>query len=373
MKTKISILAAVTGFLLYGCGSPSDAEARARGQAALDAVRLLTVYNDVGPPDESVLFRLSETKLRQFQKMEVLHRLELGDFATLEAMAEHFRSGNRTGSGLSRLALFYEAFLDSDVSKNGEIDPYIAPAFDAWIDAAPGSPTPYLAKSVALFGALHQYYYARELAPNQIAQMEKAYANARAFHDAFRTRMDGDPHASAQDVALAAFGSDGGLDWKETYEAARKAAPGYFPVYFLALEFAPEFHFGPERARPVLDGIARDLAQDTPAAKDSGYARAYWALASRFGLPALIADEQERWARIKAGFSDMLADHPDAWNLAALFRFACEMGDWKEVRRTSEAVARTDEEHIIDPRAMDYCLTAAKTPGQTLVDAARAY
>lgn len=62
------------------------------------------------------------------------------------------------------------------------------------------------------------------------------------------------------------------------------------------------------------------------------YARIYWHLRDYFG-PDLLTSDQVNWRRIRAGFEDLVARHPDNWNLNHFASFACDARDKATARR----------------------------------------
>jgi hypothetical protein len=101
--------------------------------------------------------------------------------------------------------------------------------------------------------------------------------------------------------------------------------PSYYPIYFTMLNFLlPKWGGSWE----TVDKMVEWSVEHTKEVEgNSMYARLYWVVA---GDPQvrLFKDTMASWPKMKLGFEDLMARHPQSkWNLNNFARFACMAGD----------------------------------------------
>lgn len=101
--------------------------------------------------------------------------------------------------------------------------------------------------------------------------------------------------------------------------------PGYEPLYAARMKFLLPAWGGSFEA---VDGFVRRSARETqPLEGRALYAWLYLDLAAAGGCDRLFDDSLVSWDEMRPAFEDMVARHPDAWNLNVFATFACRARD----------------------------------------------
>lgn len=301
--------------------------------------------------DESIFRASLQVDIRRFFFEE--------NFAEIERLADIYRGGARTGSGLFKLGLLYGAFADNEIASRKGFLPIAEKKFDAWIKAYPNSPTPYVAKSNAHFGIITGISGSSSGAPNERLMYEKALQMGQRFLSQHWDMIKTEPDAYREKMRYALLAGSSPAEWRAVFSEARSAFPGYYQIYFDANLYAPEIRGNPQEAFAVTEEIATALMEDTVDEGMSGYARAYWGASRRWDISYYMSRETVDWGKVRLGFQDMLDAYPDAWNLNAFARFSCIFGDKEMVQKLQPAVIENPVNEIWSKTGRDQCFAFA--------------
>lgn len=161
------------------------------------------------------------------------------------------------------------------------------------------------------------------------------------------TKRDALWYLSMMEVALMARWPE--PKYRALLEEATDRHPAYYGFYFKGLEY-----YGPQwggSRDQVKQFIERYAAKAKPVSGDIAYARMQWSEESR----DMFQSRQADWARMRAGFEQMIAKHPDNWNLNHFAKFACRAMD---SRALASVMPRIQPPLIVvwkDPKYFEYC------------------
>jgi hypothetical protein len=127
--------------------------------------------------------------------------------------------------------------------------------------------------------------------------------------------------------ALLETGADAAR-MRAVFDRAQKTWPEYHQLYFaMARRYQPSWG-GSEQQ---YDRFAEEAARLTTSFEGAGmYARLYWLVDRRNGLPLLHGERQRRfpsWLRLKAGYNDLLKRYPDSIHTIGKFADVACRGD----------------------------------------------
>ena len=214
-----------------------------------------------------------------------------------------------------------------------------------WIKANPNSPTAHLVYAAALrkHGWWHRGNgYARDVAPEAWKPYREYIEQARLYLMERKEALAGDPRWYAAMLRLATDQSWPAEDFSALLQEATELHPYYYDIYYEAIRyFSPKWNGNAE----LLDQMARfaiTMTQDGEG--DAIYARIYWSAADvQFGH-GIVARQPEVWATMRQGFSDMLNDFPDQWNIINFARYSCVAGDRQYAAKLFPAI----DENLVD-------------------------
>ncbi|RNJ43373.1 hypothetical protein B5V01_19420 [Mesorhizobium erdmanii] len=250
-----------------------------------------------------------------------------GNFKKLDAIAEEYRDSKaRTASGLWKLTTFYSTFdILAWYPTYGEqsLDRFEQQA-KKWIDEAPESKSAYIAYAILLYR--HAFFvrgngYASSVAPENWPVFRKYLNEAHRQLAASKAFASSDPHwyATMLNVATGEYWPEPEFDALLDEAAGRE--PYYYEIYFAAIiRKAPQWGGSLDDVAELID----HAVQLTKPQDGVGfYARGYWYAMDQYLGRKMFRDSQTYWAKIKAGFEDLVKQYPDEWNLNAYARFAC--------------------------------------------------
>jgi len=112
---------------------------------------------------------------------------------------------------------------------------------------------------------------------------------------------------------------------RNAYEAARKQAPGFYPLHFAMVDYLLQTP-GDAGIRAV-EVLARKVSADENA-PDRGalYARMLWYAAQVRGDAQVFTPNKVDWPKLDASFQEVMRSYPDAWNRNHYAKYACLLG-----------------------------------------------
>lgn len=253
-----------------------------------------------------------------------------GNFHALDNMSDKFRREKaRTGSGLWKLGIFYNAFTGSQMLQflggvgNGEIERQT----QAWIDANPKSISAHVARATVLADMAWKSRngaYWSELTEEEKSDFWKYHALASQELEASKDLASVDPNWYLVSMKLA---TEAGLPDAQFYALLDEASarePYYYPFYFQAMIRSQPGWSGSYEAmeRAIRYGVEKTAKQDGK----SFLARGYWYASDIYALRTFKVLKPD-WGELKSAFGELVAQYPDDWNRNAYARLACLSGD----------------------------------------------
>ena len=158
--------------------------------------------------------------------------------------------------------------------------------------------------------------------------------------------LDSKDYASANPVwyddmlsVQGALDSSGGKKTKTFVEGAKKFKT-YYPLYFTMLNYMLPKWGGSWANVDSFVQWSVDNTEDVDGT--TMYARLYWSVYQGLGPDKkLFKDTHASWPKMKKGFEDMMARHPQSkWNLNNFAMFACMAGDKKTFRALRKQIGK---------------------------------
>jgi hypothetical protein len=280
----------------------------------------------------------------ELEEREAVHRtvqiaLLNSDFRTLEQMSQKFREEkSRTLSGLWKLTLFY-AGVDSAAKKFATLQPGSL-SFDEfenrtakWAEQYPGSATARISHSVVLLGhgwAFRGSGYADTVKPEAWAPFRKYVQLARDNLEKYKSVAVHDPRWYETMLEIARLQQWERREFDLLVKEALDREPLFYQTYFQALAYLlPKWHGDIGE----IERFAQAAVKRTSKEEGTGmYARIYWYASQTQFDNDLFRDSMAVWPRMKAGFEDVIAKYPDAWNVNNYAKFACLAQDKAKTR-----------------------------------------
>jgi hypothetical protein len=258
----------------------------------------------------------------------VEHSLLSGHFDPLEEMSSGYRSTkSRTSSGLWNLTLFYAgigAAIESAGQHGDRGFADLETKILKWAEQYPLSPAAHLAHSSLLISrawAIRGDGLAVRVRPEAWAPFRRYVARARKHLEKHKSVASVDPHWYEVMLQVARAQNWDRDRFDRLVDEALEREPLFYQTYFQALEYLlPKWH------GDVLEIEKFALAAVERTSKEEGngmYARIYWYASQTHFEYAMFRDSLVVWPRMKAGFEDIIARHPDAWNLNNYAKFSC--------------------------------------------------
>lgn len=267
-------------------------------------------------------------------KAEVARLLVAEDYASLERLAEDYRRHRgRTGSGVWKLTVFYAGIHDAAAASVGDEAGWMSLTrrLDNWRTHAPSSPTPIIALAIAL----KRYAQPRgtrtfvEQASSGGSALLDTLRAALTYLEANRARAGADPHFYVAWANLATTLSHDDAEFLAMVEEGARREPGYYQLYFAALD-----HFAPSQRGNVrgAEALANRAATLAGPEADAVYARIYWYGAEAHFGGDLLGRSLVDWDRMRRGIDAIVALYPNRWNIDNLARLACAAADARTTR-----------------------------------------
>lgn len=260
-------------------------------------------------------------------------------FAELNEISQRYRiDKSRTASGLWRLTGFYGAISEEIHSqRDGQEREAAFRALEAktarWAQQYPASPAAHIAHSMVLIDHGWAYRgegYAASVDQQSWAPFHHYVAKARRYLEAHKTVAAVDPQWYGTMLTVARAEGWDRSRFDRLLAEALDREPLFYQTYFTALQYLlPKW----QGRLGDVEAFAQDAIQRTSKWEGQGiYARIYWVASQTQFKNDLFGDSLASWPRMKAGFDDVIAKYPDAWNLNNYAKFACLARD-KETAR----------------------------------------
>lgn len=263
-------------------------------------------------------------------------------FGDLDYLAgEYLNNESRTLSGQWMIEKMHSGILSTVPCGCEDEEEIIAMEERAlrWIKANPNSPTAHLVYADAL--RKHGWWYrgndyARNVPADAWKPFHEYLEKARSYLMDRRDVLAEDPRWYA---AMLKIATDQGwpMDkFSALLQQATERHPYYYDIYYEAIRYlSPKWHGN----AALLDQMARfaiTMTQDGEG--EAIYARIYWSAADvQFGHN-IVARQPEVWDTMRQGFSDMLNDFPDQWNIINFARYSCVARDKQYAARLFPAI-----------------------------------
>ena len=253
-----------------------------------------------------------------------LYRAE--SFAELDRLFDEARTkSTRTDSGLWRLWLLHQGVVDAEARPRNEAEAAAqAQRARRWLAQNPASVTAPLVRAEV------ELRHARALGCGPCTVVEegerpKLYAaaleHARDAFDDAKPKSGADPQWYADMVELGRLQRWAPATMDAFMAEAEQRAPGYYTLWFNAVDFAL---LHPDKAPAQIDALARRATAATRGKEGASlYARVWWYAAQVAYGPHLFTRTPVSWKDFDAGIRDVMARYPDDWNRNNLANFAC--------------------------------------------------
>lgn len=249
-----------------------------------------------------------------------------GDFAKLDRMYdEMLKDGVRATDGTSMIQPFVAVF------ENAGSSPVFDKTMQNWAQVSPDSKLRPLAQAVRLEG---DAWRARGGAYDSPEESMKIFREklAAATHALQQAEPEGRSSPIWYWVALIVAGSSErpAAQFDALFDEAAGRFPYYQPLYYTRANYLLPQWGGNWAAvdRFVNDSVARTSASEG----DAFYAWIYVDVATKV-QGDLFENTLASWPRMKKGFEDMIARHPDVWNKNLYATWACRARDKETTAR----------------------------------------
>lgn len=320
----------------------------------------------------------TEVQARAGVAREVAQYLERDDFAGLERRySAALASRERLPGGAlvaNRMLRSLETALQPPAVPSA-LDPVVArnsaeafrQSVDAraarWVKSAPASSFAAIVQSEFLLehGAMYQRSGAAGGLPADIERGNAYVERARSALERAAVAGKSDPGWYYQMLRIAQVQAWQPDRFAKLLQQALAADPYSYDTYLAASEFLLPQVGGSVEA---LESFARFSAMHTAAGEGASlYARIYWNAGDYLGAQ-LFRLTRADWRLMRQGFEDIVQRYPDAWNLNAFARFACDAGDKETARLVLGRIANQIEPQAWPSRVeADRCRQWAATAG----------
>ncbi|MET0314742.1 MAG: DUF4034 domain-containing protein [Hansschlegelia sp.] len=253
-----------------------------------------------------------------------------GRFAELERTRAAYLDGHeRTGSGVPKLTVFYDA-LSSYPYQKTRSDPIAALKAQAmrWAHAFPKS----TAAALVLANAENEAAW-KIRGPGYADSVKRAQwrgfatrlaAAAGHLRRVAKTSRD-DPQWYVTRLTLALERQEGWGAFAEIAEDALNRHPAHIEIHYAILRaFLPKWNGSYDALDQAIETIVARTADSNGL---EFYARAYWWLSDAQLRTSLFKESRVSWPRMKQGFIDTLSRYPTDWNLNIYAKLACYAQD----------------------------------------------
>lgn len=264
---------------------------------------------------------------------EVQDYFSKGDYKSLEALRKRLLdSGQRTGSGLWKLAVFYNQLRwRPQHTRDMAYWTRIENEARTWEKQFPKSNAARIyhvyilrTRGTSFRGSA----FFKDVPKEDVARMLAATREAMDILDGIKKPMlkEGDPEFYRAFLLVLPYTNlfyVGGA--MNVLADARKQFPDYHETYFAVAEYATDMWSG---APDAVDDIARSAIATRSADSQAMYARVYWYMSQAVYGDKLFDNSLADWSEMKTSFDAMVDSYPDPWNLNAYAYFACQAGDY---------------------------------------------
>lgn len=289
----------------------------------------------------------TELKARTDLMTEVQGYLRAADYKKLEALhARLLASRERTGSGVWKLAIFYNQL--KDYPGRSRESAHWAKMFNlhyAWQKQFPKSTTAKMFQAYVEMARGLSYRgngWFKDVPEDDFAKLRSAVAMSQQLLYYLEKPMlkDKDPEYFRMSMSVdpwnGYFIPTGVRDW---LNKGSKLYPDYHEMYFTAALYS---HDAWRAAPDAIDAIARmEMGRN---GRDSAalYARVYWYANVEVYGDQLFDDNKTLadWDTMKTSFDAMVASYPDPWNLNAYAYFACRARDYPVMTALLERIGQ---------------------------------
>jgi hypothetical protein len=283
------------------------------------------------------------------------------DFGKLEEMSAKFRRDkSRTSSGVWRLSCFYAGIAQAMPGEKHESDEFyknLEKKSERWSKTFPGSPPAHIAHSKVLI--YHGWFYRGGEYAYKVPK--EAWEPFYKYIMAANVNLERNKRIASVDpcwyeTMLTVARAQGW--YREQFDAlleeALRREPGFYQTYFIALEYLlPKWHGDLAQ----IEQFANDAVKRTKKEEGLGmYARIYWYASQTQFENDLFSQSLAVWPRMKAGFEDIIARYPDAWNINNYARFSYLARDKQKARELLEKIGGNPIVEAWQPRSLfDQC------------------
>lgn len=268
---------------------------------------------------------------------KVQEHIHNNSFSELESIASTYRTKEeRTSSGLWKITLFYASIEDSysyqkKDKKNWED---LIRKADQWIKAYPKSPTPYIAKAIALKSeawTIRGTGYANTVATDAWKPFHEKIELSRATLEKSKLISNNDPHWYATMADIATIQSWEETDFKKLFDEGYVKYPNYYQMYFNAMiYYTPKWKGNANK----VELFASEILEKTKSKEGFAlYARIYWAASQTQFQGKLFENSKVRWNIMSKGIDDVLKKYPDQWNINSFALFSCLAQDKEKAKK----------------------------------------
>ena len=289
----------------------------------------------------------------------------------LEALAKQYRTEkSRTSSGLWKLTMFYsgvKAVVDtmSDNDKRRAALAFVNDVDGRWQKAYPDSPAAQVARGVVLVASAWKIRGPgpnSDVPPQAWEPFRQGIEEARVYLESVKASASTDPAWYCEMASVAKV-----QHWpREKFNAfagellARH--PAYYQAVFCAGEYlAPQWHF--EGAGAIEAFTDQAVAATHKEEGKSLYARIYWALDAGNANPQVLGENFRAWPKMRAGFNDVIARYPDAWNLNHFAKYSCLVRDWEQFAKLAGRIGKAPQQGVMEQKFYDRCKAPAAKLG----------
>jgi tetratricopeptide (TPR) repeat protein len=292
----------------------------------------------------------TEMKLRSALIEEVQGYLRNGEYRKLDALRKRLlASGERTGSGVWKLAIFYNQLMDfPSRSRDPAYWVQMEGRAKAWEKQAPTSSAArifhvyvLLARGLAYRGNGFYKDVAKEDQATLIVAVKQAMAILSKLEKPMLKEKDPEYFRATMWV----------LPWGENFRAhdipgwlqkGIQMSPDYHELYFPAAWFSQDMWVAPP---DQIDDVARMTAGQKTADTAAMYARVYWYANTKIYRGKVFEDINSLadWEVMKPSYEALVARYPDPWNLNSYAYMACLAQDYPTM---SEVLRRIGDRRV---------------------------
>lgn len=130
-----------------------------------------------------------------------------------------------------------------------------------------------------------------------------------------------DPHWYEVTAHIKKALNEDSTSFKEFIDEGLDNFPGYYQLYFAAIDFlAPKWHGN----KYEIERFANNAVKRTAKSEGMGmYARIYWYASQTQYDEKLFVESNVVWGKMREGILDVIAVYPDSWNIQNFAFFSC--------------------------------------------------